>query len=43
MNLSKFFQQLARDMKAFAAKTGVLGVLLLVGLYFWLPSLLSAF
>ena len=43
MNLSKFFQQLARDMKASAAKTGVLGVLLLVGLYFWLPPLLSAF
>ena len=43
MNLSKFFQQLARDMKASAAKTGVLGLLLLVGLYFWLPPLLSAF
>ncbi len=43
MNLSKFFQQLARDMKASAAKTGVLGLLLIVGLYFWLPPLLSAF
>ena len=30
-------------MKASAAKTGVLGVLLLVGLYFWVPPLLSAF
>lgn len=43
MNLSKFFQQLTRDMKASAAKTAVLGLLLLVGLYFWLPPLLSAF
>ncbi len=30
-------------MKASAAKTGVLGLLLLVGFYFWLPPLLSAF
>ncbi|MBC7816300.1 MAG: hypothetical protein IAG10_05350 [Planctomycetaceae bacterium] len=43
MNLSKFSQQLVRDMKASAAKTGVLGLLLLVGLYFWLPPLLKAF
>jgi hypothetical protein len=43
MNLSKLAQQLARDMKASAAKTGVLVLLLLVGLYFWLPPLLKAF
>lgn len=43
MNLSKFSQQLVRDMKASAAKTAVLGLLLLVGLYFWVPPLLKAF
>ncbi|MFM9961223.1 MAG: hypothetical protein ACKV2Q_08345 [Planctomycetaceae bacterium] len=43
MNISKFSQQLVRDMKASAAKTAVLGLLLLVGLYFWVPPLLSAF
>lgn len=43
MNVSKFSQQLVRDMKASAGKTAALGLLLLVGLYFWLPPLLKAF
>ncbi len=43
MNFSKLSQQLVRDMKASAGKTAVLGLLLLVGLYFWLPPLLKAF
>lgn len=43
MNLPQLTQQLARDMKASAGKTGALGLLLLVGLYFWLPPLLKAF
>lgn len=43
MNLSSISKQLIRDMKASAAKTVVLGVLLLVGLFFWVPPLLKAF
>lgn len=43
MNLSLIFKQLVRDMKASIGKTVVLGVLLLVGLYFWVPPLLKAF
>ena len=43
MDISKLSQQLLRDMKASAPKTALLGLLLLVGLYFWLPPLLSAF
>lgn len=43
MNLSSIFQQLVRDLKASAAKTAVLGLLLLVGLFFWVPPLLKAF
>lgn len=43
MNLSSFSQQLVRDLKASAAKTAVLGLLLLVGLFFWVPPLLKAF
>ncbi len=43
MNLSAISKQLVRDMKASAAKTVVLGVLLLVGLFFWVPPLLKAF
>ena len=43
MNLSLIVKQLVRDMKASVGKTVVLGVLLLVGLYFWVPPLLKAF
>ena len=43
MNVSKLSQQLVRDMKASAGKTAALGLLLLVGLYFWVPPLLKAF
>lgn len=43
MNLASFSQQLVRDLKASAAKSAMLGVLLLVGLYFWVPPLLKAF
>lgn len=43
MNVTSFSQQLVRDMKASAAKTAVLGLLLLVGLFFWVPPLLKAF
>lgn len=43
MNLTSFSQQLVRDLKASAAKTVTLGVLLLVGFYFWVPPLLKAF
>jgi hypothetical protein len=43
MNLSSISKQLVRDMKASAAKTAVLGLLLLVGLFFWVPPLLKAF
>lgn len=43
MNLSSVIQQLVRDMKASAAKTAVLALLLLVGLFFWVPPLLKAF
>ncbi|TXT36365.1 MAG: Uncharacterized protein FD138_1000 [Planctomycetota bacterium] len=43
MNLSSISKQLVRDMKASAGKTVVLGVLLLVGLFFWVPPLLKAF
>lgn len=43
MNLSSIAKQLVRDMKASAAKTAVLGLLLLVGLFFWVPPLLKAF
>lgn len=43
MNLAAFSKQLIRDLKASAAKTATLGVLLLVGLYFWVPPLLKAF
>lgn len=43
MNLSSIFKQLIRDMKASAAKTAVLALLLLVGLFFWVPPLLKAF
>lgn len=43
MNLSSLSKQLIRDMKASAAKTAVLALLLLVGLFFWVPPLLKAF
>lgn len=43
MNLSSISQQLFRDMKASAGKTAVLALLLLVGLFFWVPPLLKAF
>lgn len=43
MNLSPIFKQLVRDMKASAGKTAVLALLLLVGLFFWVPPLLKAF
>ena len=43
MNFSSIFKQLIRDMKASAAKTALLGLLLLVGLFFWVPPLLKAF
>ncbi len=43
MNLSLISKQLVRDMKASAGKTAVLALLLLVGLYFWVPPLLKAF
>lgn len=37
-----FTARLARDLKANAAKSAVLGVLLLVGMYFWIPPLWRA-
>lgn len=43
MNLSSITKQLVRDMKASAGKTAVLALLLLVGLFFWVPPLLKAF
>lgn len=43
MNLSSFSKQLVHDMKASAGKSAALGLLLLVGLYFWVPQLLKAF
>ena len=43
MNVSAISKQLLRDMKASAAKTAVLALLLLVGLFFWVPPLLKAF
>ena len=43
MNFSAISKQLVRDMKASLGKTVVLGILLLVGLYFWVPPLLKAF
>ncbi len=43
MNLSTIFKQLVHDMKASAGKTAVLALLLLVGLFFWVPPLLKAF
>lgn len=43
MNQATVIQRLFRDLKASAAKTAVLGVLLLVGLCFWVPPLLRAF
>jgi hypothetical protein len=36
-------QRLLKDLKASAPKTGVLGLLLLVGLFFWVPPLLQVF
>jgi len=43
MNLSSISRQLVREMKASGGKTAVLVLLLLVGLYFWVPPLLKAF
>ena len=43
MNLKMIFKQLVRDMRASAGKTAVLGLLLMVGLFFWVPPLLKAF
>ncbi len=43
MNLSSISKQLVRDMKASVGKTVVLALLLLVGLFFWVPPLLKAF
>ncbi len=43
MNLSSISKQLVHDMKAIAGKTVVLALLLLVGLFFWVPPLLKAF
>lgn len=43
MNLSSIIKQLVCDMKASAGKTAVLALLLLVGLFFWVPPLLKAF
>lgn len=43
MNLSSISKQLVRDMKASAGKTAVLALLLLVGVFFWVPPLLKAF
>ncbi len=43
MNFASFSKQLVRDMKASAGKTAVLALLLLVGLFFWVPPLLKAF
>jgi hypothetical protein len=43
MNSLGFRQQLLRDLKASAPKTAALGLLLLVGLYFWVPPLVRAF
>ncbi|GDY07509.1 MAG: hypothetical protein DWI21_14005 [Planctomycetota bacterium] len=43
MDLSSISKQLVRDMKASASKTAVLALLLLVGLFFWVPPLLKAF
>ena len=39
----KYHEQLLKDMKASAPKTAMLGFLLLIGLYFWVPPLLRAF
>lgn len=43
MSRSTFSQRLMRDFKASAAKTVTLGLLLMVGLFFWVPPLLKAF
>ena len=43
MNLWSIVKQLVHDMKASAGKTATLALLLLVGLYFWVPPLLKAF
>jgi hypothetical protein len=43
MSQIKLTQRLLRDLKTSAPKTAVLGLLLLVGLYFWVPPLLKAF
>ena len=43
MNLSSIFKQLVHDMKASAGKTAMLALLLLVGLFFWVPPLLKVF
>ena len=39
----KFHEQLLKDLKASAPKSAALGLLLLVGSYFWLPQLVRAF
>ena len=41
--LQLLWKQLLHDLKASWKKTAVLGMLLLVGLYFWLPMLMDAF
>ncbi len=40
--LQPFAQQLIRDLKASWQKTALLGLLLLVGFYFWIPPLVRA-
>jgi hypothetical protein len=39
----KFHEQLLKDLKASAPKSATLGLLLLIGLYFWVPPLVRAF
>ncbi len=39
----KFHEQLLKDLKASAPKSAMLGLLLLIGLYFWVPPLVRAF
>jgi hypothetical protein len=39
----KLHEQLLKDLKASAPKSAMLGLLLLIGLYFWVPPLVRAF
>lgn len=39
----KLYEQLLKDLKASAPKSATLGLLLLIGLYFWVPPLVRAF